>query len=465
MFEQSVYQGRRRALAAALARLGVKDGLVAFVGNGESPRNYADNAYRFRQDSSFLYYFGVAEPGLAATLELGSGTASLYIDEATIDDLVWSGPRPNADAYRALCGADRALPCARFAADAAAAKGGLLFTPPYRAEAAVELGAILGVAPGAVAAAASIPLIRAIVAQREIKEDRELAEIRTAVDASIRMHRAVIKAARHGAAESEMMAEAYRVAFAACCPAFPAIATTKGAVLHNHGYPGRLADGGLFLLDAGAESAEGYAGDLTSTFPINGRYDDRQRAVYEIVLRAGEAGSSMMRPGTPYRDCHFAAARAIAAGLKDLGVMRGDVDAAVAAGAHACFFPHGLGHQMGLDVHDMENLGEVWVGYDGEPKSALFGLKSLRMAKPLKAGMVMTVEPGVYFIEGLIAAWKAEGRHSAFIDYAEAERWLPVGGVRNEEDWLVTGAGGELLGGPFDKSAAAMEGYKAASAT
>jgi Xaa-Pro aminopeptidase len=275
------------------------------------------------------------------------------------------------------------------------------------------------------------------------------------------MHRAVIAAARPGATESEMMAEAYRVAYAGGCPAFPAIATTKGAVLHNHGYPGRLADGGLFLLDAGAESAEGYAGDLTSTFPISGRYDARQRAVYEIVLRAGEAGSSMMRPGTSFRECHFAAARAIASGLKDLGIMKGDVAEAVAAGAHACFFPHGLGHQMGLDVHDMENLGEVWVGYDGEPKSAEFGLKSLRMAKPLKCGMVMTVEPGVYFIEGLIAAWKAEGKHSAFIDYAEAERWISVGGVRNEEDWLVTDEGARRLGGPFEKSAAAMESYKA----
>jgi len=206
---------------------------------------------------------------------------------------------------------------------------------------------------------------------------------------------------------------------------------------------------------------EGYAGDLTSTFPIGARYDDRQKAVYEIVLKAGEACAAEMKPGVPYRQAHFAAARAIAAGLKDLGVMRGDVDEAVAAGAHACFFPHGVGHQMGLDVHDMENLGEVWVGYDGEPKSVEFGLKSLRMAKPLKAGMVLTVEPGVYFIEGLIAAWKAEGRHGAFIDYGEAERWIGFGGVRNEEDWLVVPGGARRLGRPFDKSVAAMEGYSA----
>ncbi|HPE88545.1 MAG TPA: Xaa-Pro aminopeptidase [Spirochaetales bacterium] len=465
MFEPSVYIGRRRALVAALASRGARDGLVAFPGNNESPINYPDNAYRFRQDSCFLYYFGIAEPGLAATIDLGDGRATLYADGLTIDDLVWTGPRPGVDEYRALCGADAVEPRSAFGRDVAAARGRCLFAPPYRADAAIELGEALGMAPGALAAAASGALIAAVVAQREIKEARELADIERAVDVSIDMHRAVIAAARPGVTEAAMMAEAYRVAYSGGgMPAFPAIATTKGSVLHNHGYPGTLADGGLFLLDAGAETVNGYAGDLTSTFPIGARYDDRQRAVYSIVLRAGEACASMMAPGVPYRDCHLAAARAIAEGLRALGVMRGDPDEAVAAGAHACFFPHGVGHQMGLDVHDMENLGEVNVGYDGQPKSAEFGLKSLRLAKPLKAGMVLTIEPGVYFIEGLIAAWKAEKRHSSFIDYAEAEKWLPVGGVRNEEDWVVVGgvgSGARRLGKPFDKSVAAMEGYRA----
>lgn len=464
MFEPSVYIGRRRALVAALASRGARDGLVAFPGNNESPINYPDNAYRFRQDSCFLYYFGIAEPGLAATIDLGAGRATLYADGLTIDDLVWTGPRPGVDEYRALCGADAVEPRSAFGRDVAAARGRCLFTPPYRADSAIELGEALGMAPKDLAAAASGALIAAVVAQREIKEDRELADIERAVDVSIDMHRAVIAAARPGVTEAAMMAEAYRVAYSGGgMPAFPAIATTKGSVLHNHGYPGTLADGGLFLLDAGAETVNGYAGDLTSTFPIGARYDDRQRAVYDIVLRAGEACASMMAPGVPYRDCHLAAARAIAEGLRALGVMRGDPDEAVAAGAHACFFPHGVGHQMGLDVHDMENLGEVNVGYDGQPKSAEFGLKSLRLAKPLKAGMVLTIEPGVYFIEGLIAAWKAEKRHSSFIDYAEAEKWLPVGGVRNEEDWVVVGgvgSGARRLGKPFDKSVAAMEGYR-----
>jgi Xaa-Pro aminopeptidase len=257
------------------------------------------------------------------------------------------------------------------------------------------------------------------------------------------------------------MALASRIALAGGGrPAFPPIATTQGAVLHNHGYGNTLAAGGLFLLDSGAETPEGYAGDLTSTFPIGPRYDERQKAIYRIVLEAGKTGVQNMKPGQPFKEAHLAASRTIAAGLRDLGIMKGDVDEAVAAGAHALFFCHGLGHQMGLDVHDLESLGEIHVGYDGEARSTQFGLKSLRMAKALKPGMVMTVEPGIYFIPGLIARWKAEGTHQAFIDYKAAEAWSQLGGYRNEEDWLATETGVRRLGKPFDKSPEAMEAYK-----
>jgi len=306
-----------------------------------------------------------------------------------------------------------------------------------------------------------MPLVRAAIALREIKEDREIGRIERAVDISIDMHLEVIRAARAGMTEAELMAAAYRVALSGGgMPSFPPIATTRGAVLHNHGYGNTLADGGMFLLDAGAETDDGYAGDLTSTFPIGGRYDDRQRAVYGIVLEAGRAAVSAIRPGVPYREAHFAAARAIATGLAGLGLMKGDPEEAVAAGAHALFFPHGVGHQMGLDVHDLEALGEVNVGYDGQPKSTQFGLKSLRMAKPVKPGMVLTVEPGIYFIEGLIERWKAAGKFAQFIEYGELDGWKGLGGFRNEEDWLVTGSGARRLGKPFDKSVAAMEAFR-----
>jgi Xaa-Pro aminopeptidase len=463
MFEPSVYKARRDALVARMADRGVRQGLALFVGNRESPVNYPDNAYPFRQDSSFLYFFGLAESDLAATLDLGSGGTVLYADELSMDDLVWTGPRPTAAELAAVGGIDCVRPRAALADYVAGRRSGgePLFLPPYRAETKLELAALLGAAPNTVSSAASAALIRSVIALREIKEPREVARIEQAVDTTIDMHRAVIHAARAGMQESALMAEAYRVAYSNGLPSFPAIATTKGAILHNHGYSGTLADGGLFLLDAGAETPDGYAGDLTSTFPISGHYDSRQAAIYRLVLDAGKVGSSMLKPGLPYRDAHFAAARVLASGLKELGIMHGDVDEAVAAGAHACFFPHGLGHQMGLDVHDMEGLGELLVGYDGEARSTQFGLKSLRMAKPLRAGMVMTVEPGLYFIPGLIAAWKAEHRHDAFINWPEAERWADFGGVRNEEDWLVVADGARRLGGAFDKSVVAMEGYRA----
>jgi len=476
MFESTVYSARRRALLAALSELGVRDGLIVFPGNHESPVNYTDNTYRFRQDSSFLYFFGVAEPDLAATLDVAGGRATLYADNPTMHDLIWTGPRPGGLEFCEACGADEVRRRNVFSADLGNAAGhaGLrpvegtggrvLCLPPYRADTMVELGEALGLAPGAVAGAASVPLIRAVIGLRELKELREVEELEHAVCTTVDMHRAVIGAAAPGVSEAALMAEAYRVAYrCGGVPSFQAIATTRGAVLHNHGYGGRLEDGGLFLLDAGAETAEGYSGDLTSTFPVSGRYDERQKAIYELVLHAGRTGSSMLKPGMAFLDVHIAAARVIAAGLTELGIMKGKLDEAVEAGAHACFFPHGLGHQLGLDVHDMEGLGESWVGYDGHARSQQFGLRSLRMGKRLKAGMAMTMEPGIYFIEGLLAEWKAEKKHLAFIDYAEAERWAGVGGIRNEEDWLITETGARRLGKPFDKSLAAMESYRDSS--
>lgn len=462
MFDQSVYKARRQALVAKLADAGIRDGIALFPGNRESPMNYADNTYRFRQDSSFLYFFGLAEPDMAAVIDLGSGKATLYADETSVDDMVWTGPRPSAREQADLAGIEAVAP--RDALAGACAGKRLLYLPPYRMDTQAQLAALTGCALGAVPGGASLELVRAVIGLRELKEEREIERIERAVDCSIDMHLAVIRAAKPGMSEAQLMALAYREALAGGgMPSFPPIATTRGAVLHNHGYGNTLADGGLFLLDAGAETEDGYAGDLTSTFPIGQRYDERQRAVYQIVLDAGKAASQAIRPGVPYREAHFAAARVIASGLKALGLMQGDAEAAVAEGAHALFFPHGVGHQMGLDVHDLEALGEIHVGYpEGEKKSAQFGLKSLRMAKPVKPGMVLTVEPGIYFIEGLIDIWKGEGKFTQYIDYAALESWRRLGGFRNEEDWLVTEAGARRLGKPFDKSIAAMEGYRGA---
>ena len=457
MFDSSAYKRRREALRRSLADRGLSSGTVLILGNRESPMNYADNAYPYRQDSSFLYFAGIPEPDLALTLDLETGKSVLYGEELSLDDVIWTGPRPSLRELAEAAGLDGVRPRASLAGAAGSAKP-LHFLPPYRAEHREELSEILGIPPKAVETKASGDLIRAVIALREIKEPREVERMDAAADLSADMHRAVLARARPGVRESELAARAAEVALAGGAGlAFPVIATTRGSVLHNHDHPGTLAEGDLFLMDMGAETVDGYAGDLTTTFPAGGRFDPRQREIYEILLSAFRAATDSIAPGVPYRDVHFAAAREIFTGMKALGLARGNTEEALAAGAHALFFPHGVGHQIGLDVHDLESLGEVNVGYDGQPKSPQFGLRSLRLAKPLKPGMTVTVEPGIYFIAPLIAKWKAEKLHRGFLEYPKIEEWVSVGGMRNEEDWLVTDAGARKLGGPFDKDAAALE--------
>jgi Xaa-Pro aminopeptidase len=283
-----------------------------------------------------------------------------------------------------------------------------------------------------------------------------------AVAVSVEMHKAALATARPGMLESDVYGRVVEVALASGGElSFPVIATTSGATLHTHSHGRKLESGGLFLLDAGAESTSGYAGDLSTSFPINPRFDDRQKAIYELVLRMHRKACSMLKPGIPYREVHVASAREGVLGLKELGLMHGDPDAAVESGAYAFFFPCGVGHMLGLDVHDMEDYGEIHVGYDGTERSKLFGLKSLRLAKALKSGMTFTVEPGIYFIPELYAQWSAEGRSKDFIDYAAVKSWLDFGGMRNEEDWLVTDAGARMLGPAVDKSTEAIEKARA----
>jgi Xaa-Pro aminopeptidase len=423
--------------------------------------NYEDNCHRFRQDSSFLYFFGIAAPDLAATIDLASGRETLFVDSPAPDDVVWTGPRPGADELAAQAGVGRVLGRGALAAEARAAQS-VLFLPPYRAETRDELALLAGCKASEVAQRASVPLIRACVALREIKSPLEIGEMERAVAASIRMHEAAIDGARPGMREYEVAALIAEAALSAGCQlAFPIIATTHGETLHNLEDRRVLERGGLFLVDAGAETYEGYDGDISSTFPIGERFEGRQRDVYLLACAAQRAAADCVRPGRPFRDAHFAACRAIFDGMKALGVTRGDTDEALAAGAHALFFPCGTGHQLGMDPHDMESYGEVWIGYDGQPKSAQFGLKSLRMSKPLKPGMVVTVEPGIYFIPALVERWKADPKLASFVDFAALAPFMAVGGARNEEDWLVTETGGRPLGPAFDKSIEAIEARRA----
>lgn len=446
MFAPATYRDRRRVLRDALAGPGER-GLLLFLGNDESPCNYTDNTYPYRQDSTFLYYFGIDRPGFAAVMDLDEGDAAVYADDLGIEAIVWMGPQPSTAELAAGGGVDDTAPAGALAdhvARARAAGRRVHVLPPYRAENRLRLMDLLG-AGGATEASA--PFIRAVAEQRAVKSAEELAEIERAVDLSVDMQLAGMRMARPGMREGDIAARVTEIALAGGPGlSFPVIATVRGETLHNHFHGNVLRSGDAFLLDCGAESPEHYAGDLSSTFPVDRSFTSRQKDVYRVVLEAHLAAIAAAAPLVPMLEVHRVACRRIAQGMKDLGLMRGDVDEAVQAGAHALFFPCGTGHMLGLDVHDMEDLGEVYVGYEGQPKSTQFGLKSLRLARPLKPGFVFTVEPGVYFIPELVRQWRAEGRFADFVDYAAAERWLGTGGMRIEEDLAMTADGARVLG-------------------
>ena len=345
----------------------------------------------------------------------------------------------------------------------AARSGGrpIHYLPPYRDEHRVALAGLLGVPVIHADAGASLTFVRAVVDMRNHKTAEEVAEIERAVDISVDMHVAAMTMVRPGLRESDVAARVTSIALAAGGGlSFPVIATIHGETLHNHYYGHTLAPGHLFLLDCGAETAMHYAGDLSSTFPVDTTFDSRQKDVYQVVLDAHLAAVAAVKPGRPFREIHLLACRTIAEGLKGLGLMKGDLDEAVSQGAHAMFFQCGLGHMMGLDVHDMENLGEVWVGYAGRPKSTQFGLKSLRLARPLEPGFVVTVEPGIYFIPELMRRWKAEGKFLDFIRYDRLEAFAGFGGARIEENLLVTADGHRILGKPRPRTIDEVEAIR-----
>ena len=412
--------------------------------------NYADNTYHFRQDSTFLYYFGLDAAGLAAVVDLDESTDTIYGNDLTVEDFVWTGPQPSIREMAAKVGVERTETLPRLAELLARAwtQGRRIhFLPPYRPENKLKLQEALGVRPDRAGSEASVELIKAVVAQRSLKSPEEIAEIEKAVDVTVDMHLTGMRMARPGVTEAEIAAAVHRVALASGGNlAFPIIATVHGEVLHQHAHTGVLKSGGMFLLDAGAETARHYAADLSSTVPVDPKFTERQKEIYRITLAAHEAAKRSLKPGVKHLESHLAACREIAEGLKGLGLMKGETEEAVRRGAHALFFPCGEGHMMGLDVHDMEDLGEVYVGYEGQPKSTQFGLKSLRLARPLQPGFVVTIEPGIYFNPHLIDQWRAEKKFPEFLDYDRIEAYRGFGGIRNEEDAVITADGYRILG-------------------
>jgi len=376
--------------------------------------------------------------------------------------VIWEGEVPKLRDRALDAGVARTAPLAkvRETIAAAARKGRRVhYLPPYRAETRARLADWLRLPFGAVGPASSEGLIRAVVAQRSIKTEEEVAEIEAALEVTREMFLAVLSAARPGVTEQELIGRAEGHALTRGRPtAFPTILTLNGHVFHNTEHRLKLEKGRLVVMDAGISSPLGYASDITRTFPADGRLTARQRSVYEIVLAAQSHALGLIRPGVAHKDIHLAAAWVLAQGLKDLGLMKGDVDDAVEAGAHALFFPHGLGHMLGLDVHDLEGLGEDFVGYDETVlRSDQFGLAYLRLARRLEPGFVLTCEPGLYFIPALIDRWRSEARFADFIDYDKVEAFRDFTGIRIEDDVLVTSHGGRLLGEPIPKTVKDVE--------
>jgi Xaa-Pro aminopeptidase len=443
MFSSNTYIERRRALKQT-----VGSGVLLFLGNEDCGMNYEDNTYHFRQDSTFLYFFGLSYAGLSAIIDIDNDREIIFGDELTIDHIVWMGTQPTLHEKAQMVGINETLPAANLKKElerAQASKRIIHYLPSYRAEHKVKLFDLLGVIPGN--EAPSIPFIRAVVNMRNHKTDEEIVEIEKACNVTADMHITAMKVLRPGMNECEVAAALEAVAQAAGCPlSFPTIATTHGQTLHNHYHGHIVKPGDMLLVDAGAETPMGYAGDMSSTICADKKFTTRQKEIYDIQVASHLAAVNALRPGVPFKDVYELSARVICQGLKDLGIMKGDPAEAVAAGAHAMFFPCGLGHMMGLDVHDMENLGEVWVGYDGQPKSTQFGRKSLRLARPLEPGFTLTIEPGVYFIPELIDYWGAEKRFADFINYDKLETYKDFTGIRNEEDYLITADGARRLG-------------------
>jgi Xaa-Pro aminopeptidase len=442
MFSKETYQQRRATLRTKMQGRG----LILFLGHTESPINYPNNAYNFRQDSSFLYFFGHSLPDLAGVIDTDSGEETLFGDDFTVSDIIWMGPQPSIADMASEVGVTKIAPSAALAeviARAVAMGREIHILPPYRGETKI---AIQNLIPGGLHP--SQMLIEAIVGMRDKKSNEEIAQIEEACDTGYLMHTTAMRMCRAGVVERQIAGAIEGIARqGGWGTSFHSIVSQHGETLHNHNYNGVLQSGRLLLVDAGAEAVSGYSSDFTRTMPVSGKFTAKQKDVYDIVLAANNRAFEIARPDMRYVDVHLASARVLIDGLKGLGMVRGDVDEAVMAGVHALFMPHGLGHQMGLDVHDMEDLGQNNVGYNAlTPYSDHPSVRHCRMARALEPGMVVTVEPGIYFIPAYIAQWKAEGTCAEFIDYAKVEEYLDFGGIRLEDDMLVTATGNRMLG-------------------
>lgn len=463
MFSADVYSSRRRVLLERMAGMMPSEnkGIAIFVGNAEAPQNYRGNDYKFRQDSSFLYYWAIDEPYFAAILDLDQGSECLYGNDVDIEDIIWMGPQPSVASKGALIGCPQTAPLAEFekAVREAVAKGRPVhFLPPSRHYNTAKIAELTGICPAAVRKVApmaadggkhaSEELVKAVVSMRLIKEQCEIDEIDKACEIGYQMHTAARNGCKPGVLEQEIVGQMEGVTLSkGWGVSFTTILSQNGETLHNHTHHQIITPGRLLVVDAGAESNTHYASDFTRTYPCAGKFTPEQKDIYDIVESCNELAFSLTRPGITYREVHLATVRHMLERLSDLGFVKGDIDEMVACGISGLFMPHGLGHNMGMDVHDMEDFGEDYVGYDpGQTRSPLLGLGNLRMARLLKPGHVVTDEPGIYFIPALIEQWKREGTDKGFVNYSKLEGYYKFGGIRLEDDVLVTETGARRLG-------------------
>ena len=452
MFNPDVYINRRIRLHNLL-----KTGIALFLGNVDSPMNYPGNTYPFRQNSDFLYFFGIDLPGFAGIMDFDSGNDYIIGNDLEIDNIVWMGIQPSVSELAAKCGITSTFPSLKLTEviTEANSKGRKVhFLPPYRGETKLILGSVLGKNPWSLNDLASVELIKAVISMRSVKEPIEITEIEKAVDTAYEMHITAMKMCKPGVKEQDIFGTLQAIAYSiGAGPGFPFIISVNGQTLHNHNHCNTLELGRLMVNDSGVETNMHYTSDITRTTPVGGKFDQRQKEIYEIVLMANTEAIKTARPGFSNRDLHLMASKIIASGLKDIGLMRGDIESAVEAGAHALFFPHGLGHLLGLDAHDMEALGEEFIGYDESIKrSDQFGLSYLRFAKPFAPGHVLTIEPGCYFIPELVNIWKTQKKFVEFINYDKIQSYLNFGGVRIEDNILITENGSRVLGKPIPKT-------------
>ena len=446
MFSKETYINRRSELKKK-----VSSGIAIILGNNEAPMNYPGNTYHFRQDSNFLYFFGLDHDGFVGIIDIDNNKDILFADDLNMDDIIWMGPQPSVKERANSVGVEFTQSnesLFTFVKDAKAQGRKVHYLPPYRADNKILLESLLDIKVNQLKENASVELIKGVVALRSVKEQCELEEIERACNVGYLMHTTAMKLAHPGMNEREIAGIIEGISLSnGGVTSFPIILSINGQTLHNHDHSNILKEGRMMIVDAGCETVRHYASDNTRTVPVGGKFNQRQKDIYQIVVDSNNHANTLIKPGTAYRDVHFASCEVIFNGLKALGLTKGDTKEAVQAGAHALFMPHGLGHMMGLDVHDMEDLGENYVGYNEEFKrSDIFGTAFLRLAKKLEKNYVITNEPGIYFIPELIDQWKNSKKFENFINYDKVDTYRDFGGIRLEDDILVTENGCRIMG-------------------